>query len=82
MNKIEQHVNLKFLVKLKRKSPSECIELLKDLYGDNLMSRSRVSERHKRFSEGRQELEDVSHPGHPSTSKTNQNIPKISEIVR
>ena len=36
----------------------ECIKLLKDVYGDNLMSRSRVFEWHKRFSEGREEVED------------------------
>ena len=56
--KIEQRVNLKFLVKLKKKSPRECIKLLKDVYGDNLMSRSRVFELHKRVSEGREEVEN------------------------
>ena len=40
--KTEQRVNLKFLVKLKKTSPMECIKLLKGVYGDNLMSRSRV----------------------------------------
>ena len=59
----------------------ECIKLLKNVYGDNLMSRSRVFEWHKRFSEGREEVEDDEHPGRPSTSKTNQNIQKSSEIV-
>ena len=33
------------------------------MYGDNLMSRSRVFEWHKRFSEGREEVEDDEHPG-------------------
>ena len=37
----------------------ECIKLLKDVYGDNLMSRSRVFEWHKRFSVGREELENI-----------------------
>ena len=58
MKKTEQGVNLKFLVKLKKTSPTECIKLLKDVYGNNLMSRSRVFEWHKRFSEGREEVED------------------------
>ena len=56
--KIELRVNLKFLVKLKKTSPMECIKLLKDVYDDNLMSRSHVFEWHKRFSEGREEVED------------------------
>ena len=46
------------------------------------MSRLRVFEWHKRFSEGQEEVEDDSHPGHTSTSKTDQNIQKFSEIVR
>ena len=36
----------------------ECIKLLKDMYGDNLMLHSRMFEWHKRFSERREELED------------------------
>ena len=59
----------------------ECIKLWKDVYGDNLMSRSCVFELHKRFSVGREEVEDDWHPGHPSTSKSDQKIQKISEIV-
>ena len=35
-----------------------CIKLLKDVYGDNLMSRSHVFEWNKRFNEGREEVED------------------------
>ena len=60
----------------------ECIKLLKNVYGDNLTSCSRVFEWHKRFSEARAEVEGDEHPGRPSTSKTDQNIQKISEIVR
>ena len=56
--KIEQRVNPKFLVKLKKTSPTECIKLLKAVYGNNLMSRSRVFEWHKRFSEGLEEVDD------------------------
>ena len=80
--KIEQRVNLKFLVKLKKIFPTKCLKLLKEVYGDNLMSHSRVFEWHKRFSDGRDEVEDDEHPGRPSTSKTDQNIQKISEIFR
>ena len=36
----------------------ECINLLKKVYGDNLMSRAHVFEWHKRFSDGRKEVED------------------------
>ena len=57
--KIEQRVNMKFLVKVKKKTfPMECINLLKDVYADNLMPCSPVFEWHKRFSEGWEEVED------------------------
>ena len=33
--KIEQRINLKFPVKLK-KSPTECLQMLKEVFGDNI----------------------------------------------
>jgi hypothetical protein len=39
------------------------------------------SEWHKRFIEGRGEVEDDERPERPSVSKTKENIVKISEIV-
>jgi hypothetical protein len=36
--KIEQCINLKFLVKLKKKTLTECFQLLKEVYNDNVMS--------------------------------------------
>lgn len=74
--KIEQHVNFKFLVKLK-KSPTECLKILTEVYGKDTMSRTRVFKWHKRFKDGREEMEDDEHPGRPSTSKTDENIDKI-----
>jgi hypothetical protein len=65
--KIEQRINLKFLVKLKKKTPTECFQLLKEMYGDNVMSRTWVFEWHKRFMGGREEVEDDERPGRPST---------------
>jgi hypothetical protein len=76
--KIEQHINLIFLAKLK-KTPIECFQLLKEAYSD-VMSCTQVPEWHKRFMEGWEEVEDE-RPGCPSTSKTEENVEKISEIV-
>jgi hypothetical protein len=81
--KIEQLINLKFLVKSKKKkTPTEFFQLLTEVYGDHVMSRTRVFECQKRFMESREEVEDNKHPGRPSTSKTEKNVEKISEIVR
>jgi hypothetical protein len=60
--KIEQRINLK----LKEKTTTECFKLLKEVYNDNVMSRTRVFEWHKRFMEGREELEDDERSGTPS----------------
>lgn len=79
--KIEQRVNLKFLVKL-NKTPTECCAMLKEVYGEESLSRARVFEWYKRFREGREDVNDDERPGRPSTSRTDENINKINEIVR
>nr|CAH7743651.1 unnamed protein product [Callosobruchus chinensis] len=57
-------------------------QLLKEVFGDNCMSRTRVFEWHKRFSEGREEVEDDERTGRPVTSRIEENIKKVNEIVR
>jgi len=57
--KSEQQVNIKFLVKLK-KSATGTFQLLTEAYDEDCMSRARVSEWHKRFSEDRESLKDES----------------------
>jgi hypothetical protein len=51
------------------------------MYVDSVMSHMRVFEWHKRFMEGWEEVEDVEHPGRPSTSQMEENVEKISVIV-
>ncbi|KAG5313520.1 GVQW3 protein, partial [Pseudoatta argentina] len=65
--KHEQRINVKFLVKLK-KTPTECYKLLKEAYGENSLSRTRVFEWYKRFSE----TEDDQCPGRPVSVSTPQ----------
>lgn len=42
---------------------------------------ARVFEWFKRFQDGREDVEDDSRPGRPSTSKTNDNIETIGNLV-
>ena len=63
---VEQHVNVKFCVKL-GKSTTETYDLLKKVYGDECLSRTQVFEWFKRFKERREEIGDDQRPGHPST---------------
>ena len=43
---VEQRINLKFLVHL-GKTPTEALKLLQKVYGDDIMSRTRLSEWHR-----------------------------------
>ena len=78
---IEQRINIKFCVKL-RKTAAESLKMLCDVYGDSSMSRTRVFEWHKRFVEGRKDVEDDPKSGRPCTSTTDTNIKKVWQLVR
>ena len=77
----EQRINLKFLVRL-GKTPSDTLEMLQEVYGDETMSHSRVFEWHKRFKEGREDVEDDSKSGRLSTSRTANNVERVKQMVR
>ena len=46
------------------------------------MSRCQVFEWHKRFKEGREDVEDDPRSGRPSTSKTEENVERVWQKVR
>ena len=52
------------------------------VYGDNAMKRTAVYRWVKRVSEGRESVTDEERPGRPATSRTEENIVKIRQIVR
>ena len=74
-------MNIKFLVKL-GKSGNKIREMLVQVYGDNVMKKTAVYKRAKRFSEGRESDSDEERSGWPATSRTEGNIAKIRQIVR
>ena len=47
----------KFLVKL-RKTSTECFKLLKEVYGEDVMSRTQIFKWHKRFENACEEVEN------------------------
>ena len=73
-------MNINFLVKMK-KSVTETFQLLTEVYGEDCMSRARVFEWHKRFSECRESLKD-DHPGRPHTAVTDDNTEKVRDVIR
>ena len=67
---VEQHINSKFLVR-RGKTPTEALTLLQQVYGDSTMTRTHLLEWHRRFKDGRQEVEeDHRKRGHPQAEQT------------
>ncbi|XP_069409926.1 protein GVQW3 isoform X1 [Ovis canadensis] len=77
---LEQRISIKFCVKL-NKSASETHHLLKEAYGDEVMSRARVFDWHKRFKKGREDIRDDARSGRPVTHRTDENIKKVKDLV-
>ena len=89
---VEQRTNPKLLVRLGKLflvhilpmaiSPWTMVHILSEVYGQETMSRSRVFEWHKRFKEGREEVEDDARSGRPSSSRTEDNVERVRQKVR
>lgn len=60
----EQKANVKFCFKL-GKTFTEMFELMKKVYGDDCLSRTRVYEWFKRFQEVRKDIKDDEYTGRP-----------------
>jgi hypothetical protein len=71
----------KFLVKL-GKSGSEIREMLVQLYGDNAVKNTAVYKWVTRFSEVRASVTDKERSGWRTTSRTEEHIAKVHQIVR
>ena len=77
---VQPQINLKFLVRF-GKTPTEALKLLQEVYGDSTMSRTCLFEWHRRFKEGREEMEDDHRSGKPSTSRTDKNVEHVKQKV-
>jgi len=56
--------------------------MLVQVYGDEAMKKTAVYKWVKRFSEGRESVTDEERSGRPATSRTEENIAKVRQIVR
>jgi len=56
--------------------------ILVQVYGDNAMKKTAVYKWVKRFSEGTESVTDEERSGRPATSRTEENIAKVRQIVR
>ena len=78
---VEQQINLKFLVRF-GKTPIEALKLLQEVYGNDRMSKTRLFEWHRRFREGREEVEDDHRSGRPSISRTDESVERVRQKAR
>jgi hypothetical protein len=79
--KIEQRTNVRYVAKLK-KTATKTYQLLREVYGEDTLSRARVFEWHRKFLGGREDVEDDERPGRPITMKTDENVDKVRTLVR
>jgi len=78
---LELRTNIKFLVKL-GKGGNEIRDMLVQVYRDKAMKKTAVYRWVKRFAEGRESVTDEERSGRPATSRTEENIANIRQIVR
>jgi len=56
--------------------------MLVQVYGDNVIMKTTVYKCVKRFSEGRESVTDEERSGRPGTSRTEENIANVCQIMR
>ena len=77
---LEQRCTIKFCVS-RNENATETYEKLKRAYVEHAVSRSQVFRWHKTFLDGRESVEDEPHSGRPCTSKTEENVTKVTALV-
>jgi hypothetical protein len=80
MSQSEQLANVKFC-QILDKSASEMFQMLKQVYGEEALDRSSVFQWHKRFTQGRDTLDDDEHTSRPRTVRTELKIKEAATLV-
>ena len=76
----EQRINIKFCVKL-GKTASDTLNLLTQVYGDESLKKTAVFSWHKRFKEGREDVDDDDRPGRPVTHRTEETVDTVRNLI-
>ena len=77
----EQRIYMKFCFKL-QKSAKQTREMLKLVYGDAAVTMKTVYKWFEPFRNGCESVEDKERSGRPSTSKTQDNVKRVREMIR
>ncbi|GFW22262.1 protein GVQW3 [Trichonephila clavipes] len=78
---LEQRYAIKFCVKL-RKNETETFQMLQEAFKDDCILRSQSRKWHKAFKEGREEIADEPRSGRPTTTRTEENVDRVREVLR
>ena len=76
----EQRVCTKFCVKLGRNG-AQTFEMLRTAFGEQCLSCACIFEWHKRFKEGWDSVDDNPRSGRPTTSKTDDCVVRVRELI-
>ncbi|XP_026320722.1 protein GVQW3-like [Hyposmocoma kahamanoa] len=77
---LEQRYAVKFCVLL-GKNTVETNEMIKQAFKDKALSESSVRKWHKMFRDGREEVTDEARSGRPSTSRTDENVDRVRQLL-
>jgi len=81
MSQFEQRANIKFMCRW-GKSASETLSALHQVYGDTSLKKTAVYDWFSRFKNGKETLEDDQRIGRPSTSRTEEMIEKVRQLIQ
>ncbi|XP_066581459.1 protein GVQW3-like [Prorops nasuta] len=83
MSQFEQRANIRFMCRL-GKSAAETLLLLQKVCGDNSLKKKKtaVYEWFSRFKGGQESLEDEYRSGRPSTSRNEEMIEQVKQLIK
>jgi transposase len=77
---LEERINIKFYVELGKNARDTCA-MLSEAYEEEVMKKSSVFQWHKRFKEGRENVEDDERSGCPKSHRNDENVEKMRNLA-
>jgi len=78
---VEQRTNIKFCFKL-GKTAAETVGMMRQVYGDNCLSRAQIFRWYARFKSGVETIKDEARPGRPFSLRNEGLIEKMRERIQ
>ena len=78
---MEQRANIKFCFKL-GKTAAETVESMRQVYGDNCLSRAQIFRWYARFKSAAEMIEDEARPGHSFSVHNEGLVAKVRKRIQ